>query len=611
MTKRYLVTSVWVLCALFIGSSIARGQGPNVNDTRLLSQPAISKSNIAFIYAGDVWVADLDGRNARRLTASEGGKANPAFSPDGSLIAFSAQYDGNVDVYTVPTSGGVPTRLTWHPGVDMVQGFTPDGSAVLFTSPRSVFSNRHTQLFTVPVKGGLEQQLPIPYASKATYSPDGSHIAYNPLYEAFNEWKHYRGGTNSVIWLYNVADHSVEKVPQPEGRCNDVDAMWIGDAIYFRSDRNGEFNLFSYDLKTKAIKQLTTHADFPVMKASSGGGQIIYEQAGYLHVFDPKTAHSNKLTIGVAADLVETRARYVKGNQYIRNASISPTGARVAVEFRGEIVTVPSEKGDPRNLTNTPGANERSPAWSPDGKSIAYFSDESGEYQLVVREQDGKGEPQKFKLDGAGFYDDPVWSPDSEKVAFTDNSFSLYWFNVKSGACKKVASQYMYTPEGVNGASVYHSWSPDSNWIAYTLSGKADIQSVYVYSLAQDKSYPVTDGLTEVSEPVFDQSGKYLYFFGSTDAGPLKEWFAQSNEDMRLSRSIYLAVLRKGVPSPLAKESDEEKGMAKDEKPAEAPKAPDAQKAPEAGKAAEAFSIDLDGLVDHILAIPIHPGDYS
>jgi tricorn protease len=600
MKSKLPAKMILAVCAFFIYPLIAAAQGVNINDTRLLSQPAISGSNIAFIYAGDLWVAGLDGKNVRRLTTDESAEFNPAFSPDGKLIAFSAQYDGNIDVYVVPVAGGVPTRLTWHPGADIVQGFTPDGSAILFTSARAVFSDRHAQLFTVPVSGGLEQQLPIPYAWKATYSPDGKRIAYNPLFEAFGEWKHYRGGTASVIWLFSVSDYSVEKIPQPEGRCNDVDPMWVGDTIYFRSDRNGEFNLFSYDLRSKAIKQLTDHSDFPILNARAGGGKIIYEQAGYLHVFGLQSMKSDKLTVGVSADLVETRPRYVKGVRYIRDVSLSPTGARAAFEFRGEIVTVPAEKGDARNLTNTPGVNERSPAWSPDGKFIAYFSDESGEYALHIRPQDGKGEVRKFKMEGAGFYEDPVWSPDSRKIAFNDNSQSLYWLDVETGACKRVGSQYLYAPVGVNGSTaVYHTWSPDSNWIAYTLSGKADIQSVYVYSLAQDKSFPVTDGLTEVSEPVFDQGGKYLYFFGSTDAGPVKEWFAQSNADMRLTESIYLVVLRKGAPSPLAKESDEEKGVQKEEKPPETPKTP------------EPFAVDFDGLGDRILALPIPAGLYT
>jgi tricorn protease len=441
--NRFLRASL-VLLMLSGLALIASAQGVDINDTRLLSQPAVSKDHVAFIYAGDLWVSALDGKNIKRLTADEGQQTSPAFSPDGSLIAFTAQYDGNPDVYIVPVTGGVPTRLTWHPGPDIVQGFTPDGSAVLFTSPRAVFTGRYSQLFTVPVKGGIEEPLKLPNASKATYSTDGSRLAYNPLSEAFTQWKHYRGGLNSTIWLYKFSDHSAEKLPQPESRANDVDPMWIGDTIYFRSDRNGEFNLFSYNLKSKAIKQLTDHRDFPVMGASAGAGQIVYEQAGYLHIFDPKSSRSSKLTIGVSADLVETRARFVKGVRYIRDASISPTGARAVFEFRGEILTVPAEKGDSRNLTNTTGANERSPIWSPDGKSIAYFSDESGEYELHIRNQDGKGDVRKIKVAGAGFYDVPAWSPDSQKISYADNSWSLFWLDLKTGATKKIASEYQY-----------------------------------------------------------------------------------------------------------------------------------------------------------------------
>ena len=576
---------------------VAGANGVDINDTRLLSQPAISKDHVAFIYAGDLWVADLSGKNVKRLTADEGLQSNPAFSPDGSLIAFTAQYDGNPDVYIVPVAGGVPTRLTWHPGPDIVQGFTPDGSAVLFTSPRAVFTGRYSQLFTVPVKGGIEEPLKLPNASKAIYSPDGSRLAYNPLSEAFTQWKHYRGGLTSTIWLYKFNDNSAEKLPQPEGRANDVDPMWIGDTIYFRSDRNGEFNLFSYNLKSKAIKQLTDHKDFPVMGASSGGGEIVYEQAGYLHTFDPKSSRSTRLTIGVSADLVETRARFAKGARYIRDASISPTGARAVFEFRGEIVTVPAEKGDSRNLTNTTGVNERSPVWSPDGKSIAYFSDESGEYELHIRSQDGKGEVRKIKVTGAGFYDVPEWSPDSQKISYADNSWSLFWLDLKTGASKKIASEYQYGPS--RAKTIHHVWSPDSKWIAYTLNTKAYIQAVHAYSIEKDKSFQITDGLSEVSEPVFDESGKYLYFFGSTDAGPVKDWFAMSNADMRVTQSLYLAVLRNNLPNPLAKESDEEKGVQKEEKPKEPPKT-----------APEPFSIDFEGIENRILAIALPPGNY-
>jgi tricorn protease len=571
----------------------------DVNDTKLLSQPAISKSHIAFIYAGDLWVADTEGKGVRRLTTDDGVESNPAFSPDGNLIAFSAQYEGNTDVYIVPVAGGVPTRLTWHPGPDVVQDFTADGSAVLFTSPRAVHTGRYTQLFKVSAKGDSpEEQLKIPNASKAAYSPDGARIAYNPLYEAFGQWKNYRGGTVSTISLFRLSDNSVEKIPQPEGRANDADPMWIGDTVYFRSDRNGEFNLFSYDNKSKAIRQLTSLTDFPIVSASAGGGRIIYEQAGHLHIFDPARGRSQRLVIAVTADLVETRPRYVKGARYIRSASISPSGARVVFDFRGEIVTVPAEKGDPRNLTNTVGVHERFPVWSPDGKNIAYFSDESGEYELHIRSQDGKGDVRKFKLSGAGFYDTLMWSPDGRKVSYADNSWSLYWLDTSTGTSKKIGSEYLYGP--ARSRTIAHVWSPDSKWIAYTLNTKTYIQTVSAYSIETDKSFPITDGLSEVSEPVFDPSGKYLYFFGSTDAGPVKQWFDMSNADMRLTRSLYLAVLRKDLPNPLARESDEEKGVAKEDRPKEPSPA---EKEP--------FSIDFDGFNNRIVAFPLPTGEYS
>ncbi len=593
-------TRIFLKCILILtlcAGASAVVQGVDVHDTKLLAQPAVTQNHIAFVYAGDVWVAGRDGKNVRRMTADEGVESNPAFSPDGKLLAFSAQYEGNTDVYVVPVDGGVPRRLTWHPGPDIVQGFTPDGASILFTSPRAVFTSRYNQLFTVPVKGGPEQALVIPHATQGTYSPDGSRLAYNPLYQAFTQWKNYRGGTVSTISIFRFSDNSVEKIPQPAGRCNDTDPMWIGNTIHFRSDRNGEFNLFSYDTRSKAVRQLTTHADFPILNASAGDGQIIYEQAGHLHLFDPGRGRSTKLTIGVAADLAETRPRYAKGFRFLRGASLSPTGARAALEFRGEIVTVPAEKGDPRYLTETPGVHERSPAWSPDGKSVAYFSDESGEYELRVANQDGKGEIRKLKLNGAGFYDNPKWSPDGRKLAYADNSWSLYWIDLETGAAKKIGSEYLYGPS--RAQTIQHNWSPDSKWIAYTLNTAAYIQTVYAYSLEQDKSFAITDGLSEVSEPVFDAAGKYLYFFGSTDAGPVKHWFDMSNADMRLTRSLYLAVLRKNIPSPLARESDEEKIAPREEKPKEAK------------PAEEPFSIDFDGIQFRILALPLPAGEYS
>jgi len=599
----------WVVSSLLISilGMAAAAYGVDTKDTRLLQQPAISKAHVAFFYDSDLWIANIDGSAPRRLTTAKGEESNATYSPDGTLIAFSANYDGNTDVYVMPVQGGVPKRLTWHPGSDVVLDFTPDGKAVLFRSARQVFTTRFTQLFTVPIEGGFPENLKIPNASKATFSPDGSRIAYTPLGERFNQWKNYRGGTVTRIWIYNVGDHAVVQIPQPKGRCNDTDPMWLGNKIYFRSDRGGEFNLFSYDVRSKSVKQLTQHADFPIVNASADDSKIIYEQAGYLHVFDPSRTRSSKLTVGVAAELLETRPRYVKkpaapagpfgggpgGNPYIRNADVSPTGARAVFEFRGEIITVPAEKGDPRNLTQTAGVHERSPVWSPDGKQIAYFSDASGEYELHIQNRDAKGEVKKYKVIGNGFYDSPGWSPDGKKIAYVDNSKSLHWIDLESGVAKKIGQEV--DPRG----DVQFNWSHDSKWLTYTLNTKTYFRRVYVYKLDEDKSHCITDGLSDVSSPVFDPSGKYLYFLASTDAGPVRQWFDMSKADMEMTSSIYLAVLRDDLPNPLFKESDEEGAPEK--------KQPEQNKSEEP----EPLIIDFEGLNERIVDIPLPARAYS
>jgi tricorn protease len=569
----------------------------DVTDTRLLAQPAVSATHVAFIYAADLWVARLDGTGVRRLTTDDGQESNPAFSPDGKLIAFSAQYEGNTDVYIVPVEGGVPTRLTWHPGADLVQAFTTDGTAVLFTSGRAVFTNRYTQLFRVPITGGVEELVPIPNVAEAVEGP-GGRIAYNPIAGRYQQWKEYRGGTVSRIWIYDPVGRELDKVPQPPTRSNDADPMWIGSTVYFRSDRSGEFNIFSFDPRTKSVKQVTTFSDFPILSASAGGGKVVFEQAGYLHLFDPSNSRTTRLKIGVTADLPETRPRFATGARWIRNATLSPTGVRAAFEYRGEIVTVPAEKGDPRNLTMTPNWQERSPAWSPDGTQVAYFSDEGGEYALRIAGQDGKTPVRTIKVAGNGFYDDLAWSPDGKKVSYVDNSQSLYWLDLESGSATRVDGNHVYTPAGMPA----HAWSPDSKWIAYAVNLQPLVTAVHLYSLDARKSTQITDGLGDVADPVFDRSGKYLYFFGSTDAGPAVDWFAQSNNDMQFSRNVYLVVLRSDLPSPLARESDEEKPSAAT---ASAPGGRgDAARPP----APEPVRIDFDGVQYRILGMPIQAG---
>lgn len=607
-----------VTLALLVGGALSISafslRAQSTTDTRLLSQPAVSGTHVAFAYAGDLWSSKLDGSDVRRLTTADGDEGSPVFSPDGSMIAFTGNYDGNQDVYVIPVGGGSPRRLTYHPGADVAQAFTPDGKRVLFTSGRNAFTGAHSQLYTVSIDGGAEDRLPIPNAYQATYSPDGKRIAYNALPPAFLQWKHYRGGRNSVISLFTSGSNTVEKIPQPASRSNDIDAMWVGDVVYFRSDRDGEFNLYAYDTKTKQVRALTKYADFPVLGAAAGGGKIVFEQAGWLHVMDVGSTQAKKLAIGVAADLREVRPRWARGPQYIRNLDISPTGARAVLEFRGEIVTVPAEKGDVRNLTNSAGANDRSPAWSPDGARIAWFSDEGGEYQLHIASQDGKGEHKTYKPAGNGFYDRPRWSPDGARIAYLDNSQSIYVIDLKSGIAKRVGGNRVYTPQVL----VSYSWSPDSKWLAYSVGTQALTTSALVYNVDDDNSQRITDGLSAVAEPVFDRSGKYLYLLGSTDAGPTLDWFAQSNTSIPTTRSIYAVVLRKDLPNPFGRESDEEKAAAA-MAPATPPAAAAAAAQPVAPPAAPAAArtppaatrIDFDGLEQRIVAFPVGAADIS
>lgn len=580
----------------------------NTRDTRLMTQPAISQHHIAFIYANDLWIASRDGTQPRRLTVDEGIESFPAFSPDGSLIAFSAQYDGNTDVFIVPVEGGVPKRLTWHPSPDYVRGFTPDGQHVLFASGRSVHTNRYQQFFKISISGGFPEKLPVPNGWTASFSPDGEYLAYTPIPGRYRVWKNYRGGTVATIWIMNLSDYAVEKIPQPAGRCNDTDPMWIGDLIYFRSDRNGEFNLFSYDVQDHSITQHTEFADFPVITASMGSGTIIFEQAGYLHTFDPASNTTERLHIPIATDLLELRPRYVSGNNYLRSIEISPTGKRVVIDYRGEIITVPAEKGDPRNLTETPGAHEKYPAWSPDGKWIAYFSDASGEYTLNIAPQDGSESARSISLNGTGFYAYPHWSPDSRKIAFVDNGRNLYFADPATGMIKKVDADEMYVPGAFR--DLFGNWSADSKWIAYTKVTETLYKRIYLYSVDEGKSYPLTDGMSDASSPVFDPDGKYICFLASTDAGPVVNWFDQSNIDMVMTSNIYLATLNPEEPSPFARQSDEETVEDSKDKASEKPSSRGKKKvkAPEAP--AQPF-VTVSGIRNRIVPFPVDAGNYS
>jgi tricorn protease len=607
--KRLTISTI--ILFLFLCILPKNSLGIDTKNTRMMSQPAISDSHIAFIYAEDLWVANIDGTQPRRLTVDKGIESNPCFSPDGKIIAFNGQYEGNTDVYSIPVEGGVPVRLTWNPGVDLVRGFTPDGNNILFASQRFSFTNRYFQLYTVGLKGGFPKKLLIPNAWSACYSPDSKYMVYTPISPAYQQWKNYRGGRISTLWICSLTDYSVVKISQPKEGCNDSEPLWVGDKIYFLSDRNGEFNLFSYRVETKEVNQLTFFKEFPITRASAANDKIIFEQEGYLHIYDTKLNVENKLAVGIAADLIELRPRFVQGADYIRSTDISPTGSRVVFDFRGDIITLPSEKGDARNLTLTTNVHEKYPSWSPDGKTIAYFSDASGEYMLHLKQQDGKGEPKIYKLSGTGFYAYPKWSPDSKKICYVDNGRNLYVIDIMTGIINKIDSDDIYAPNPFR--DIFSDWSSDSKWISYTKLKGTNFKIVNLYSIDQQITFPVTEGLSEVSDPKFDPTGKYLYFFASTDAGPVVNWFDLSSEDMRMTNSIYLVTLRKDIISPLAKENDEEIAKSEKtepEKPLEKNKKATKSTTPAKTKS-EVLKIDTNGLQDRIINLPVAAGNYS
>ncbi|MGH9799407.1 MAG: S41 family peptidase, partial [Blastocatellia bacterium] len=447
------------------------------SEATLFQKPAVNQTQIVFVYAGDLWSVPRGGGDAKRLTTGVGTETDPIFSPDGMQIAFTGEYDGNTDAYVVAASGGVPKRLTYHPSGDVVAGWTPDGKRVLFNSSRNSYAG-FVRLFTIGLEGGLPEEVPLPSGERGSYSADGSHIAYEPLNQWQPEWKRYHGGQQDVIWIAKLSDSSIEKLPRKGA--NDRYPMWVGDKIYFLSDRDERYALYSYDVKSKRVDLLVKDSVFDIKSASAWSGDakssavIAYEQFGTIHLFDLKTNKAQKVNIRVAADQLAVRSRFEKVGARISNSHISPTGARAVFEARGEILTVPAEKGDPRNLTNTPGVMEREPTWSPDGKWIAYFSEESGEYALHLRDQKGEGEVKKIALPPT-FYSSPTWSPDSKKIAFHDKRLNLWYLDVEKGAPVKVDTNYYDHPE----RSFDPSWSPDSRWIIYTRRLKSQLHALF------------------------------------------------------------------------------------------------------------------------------------
>src|SRR2546429_35309 len=583
-------------------SGIVTAQG-----TRLLRHPTVSRDSVAFEYAGDLWVVSRSGGQARRLTSTIGAELDPYFSPDGSQIAFTSTVAGNTDVYVVPTAGGDPKRLTYHPGIDRVRGWTPDGRRVIFASVRtSAPQQSYFRLWTVALDGGLPEPLPMPRAFSASYSPDGRRIAYEEITTAFvpewyeaSMWRHYRGGRTHPISVMNLTDYSVEKLPWTNS--NDPLPMWLGNTIYFLSDRDHTVNLFAYSGDTKQVKQLTRYDDFDIMTASAGADAIVYEQAGYIYLVDAGTGKPQRLNIEVKGDLPWARPQFKKVVSMIRSATLSPTGVRAAFEARGEIFTVPSEKGDYRNLTQSSSAHDRSPVWSPDGSQLAWLSDASGEYQLMLGEPLGITTPRAIALPSTAFFSFPAWSPDGTQILLQDNHRSLWMIEVAGGKGAKIDTDNY--PDPVRSFDA--TWSPDSKWVAYSNNLPSHLRAIFIYSLAEKKNHQVTDGLADSISPAFDAGGKYLYFMASTNYGPSTGWLEMSSIDRPVRRAIYLAVLGANDPSPLLPETGDDPPN-----PPPPTEAVPPQPTPAAPRAVN-VRLDFDRIGQRIISVNIPAGDYG
>jgi tricorn protease len=593
------------LLAVIVTAVIAPPALAVPDEARLLRFPATHGDKIVFGYAGDLYTVAATGGTARRLTSHPGYEMFPRFSPDGTKIAFTAQYDGNTEVFVVPAGGGEPTRLTYTATLgrdevsdrmgpnNIVMGWTPDGKNVLFRSRMRSFNDFIGQLFTVSADGGMPEPLPLPRGGFASYSPDGKQLAYNRVFREFRTWKRYRGGMADDVWLHDFESKKTERLT--DDPASDIIPMWAGGRIYFLSDRGTEkrFNLYSVDPKTKETTRHTDFTEFDCKFPSAGDTAIVFENGGYIYRFDLKTRKAEKVPVRILDDRLGARGALIDVSHNVAQYEISHDGKRALFAARGDVFTVPAKDGITRNLTHTPGVHERNAQFSPDGKKVAFVSDATGEDEIHVGPVDGS-EPAKPVTSGADTYKYEIaWSPDSKKILWSDKKLRLQFVDVET---KKVTL--------VNQAKAWEirdfTWSPDSKWVAYARQETDVLSKVYLYSIEGDKTYPVTDGWYEANSPAFSADGKYLFFVSARDFNPV---YGQTefNHTYRDMSRIYLVTLAKATPNPLRPKLDDEP----DEKPDPKPKEKD-----KADAGVPQVKVDVDGLGGRIVVLPVQPANY-
>ena len=569
--------------------------------TRLLRFPDVHGDTVAFVYAGDIYVADTAGGTARRLTSHSGRELFPKFSPDGSKIAFSAEYNGTRQVFVMPTAGGDPRQLTWYNDVGVmpprggydyrVLDWTPDGEHILVRANRLPWGVRMGRHYLVPANGGDERALAVPEGGGGMFSPDGQRLVYTPMDREFRTWKRHRGGRAQDVWVYDLAAETSRQLT--DDRATDNQPVWVGDDIFFTSDRDYTLNLYRH-VDGGPPERVTRHEDFDVLWPSAGPGAIVYENGGYVYRFDPSTGESERLDIVVAGDRPARMPKIVEAADFVQSADLSPDGKRAVFSARGEVFTVPAEHGPIRNITRSPAAREIDATWSPDGSQVAYLSDASGEYEIWVRSQLGDGEPRRVTTDGGIWRFPPVWSPDGTRLAFGDKRQRL---NVVDAASGRVS---VIDRSAQNDITTY-SWSPDSRFLAYSKVNEATFASIWVHSFADGENRQLTGDMTDDAEPVFDPQGRYLYFLSSRDQD-LDFSSIEFNYLVTDSVRVYAAQLNGDAPA-LGRPKSDEAGTGGDA---------DGDPADEPGSDAPPdVSIDYAGFEARVVALQDAGGDYD
>jgi len=603
-----------LLSFLFIALLLA-GVSYASQEARVLRFPTVFKDQIVFSHAGDLYTVSARGGVARKLTSHQGFELFARFSPDGKYIAFTGEYDGNREVYLMPSQGGIPKRLTYTPTLgrdfvwdrmgpnNIVMTWKNDGKHIVFRSRMIEWNDFNGQLFLASMEGELPEQLPLPRGGFCSFSPDDKKLAYNRVFREFRTWKRYRGGMADDIWIYDFETKKLENMTNHPAQ--DIIPMWKGDRIYFLSDRdeNKKMNLFVHDLGTKETRKLTGFTDFDIKFPSLGPESIVFENGGYIYCFDLEKEEALKVPISISADMTTSRSRIVKVNEMITNYEIAPDGNRALFGARGDIFTLPVKHGNTRNLTDTSDVHERGSKWSPDGQWIAYISDATGEDEIYIMKQDGSEKPVQLTT-GADTYKYQIyWSPDSKKILWSDRLFRLNYVDIQTKKVVEVARTDVWEIR-------QYAWSPDSNWIAYTKPEEMSMPKIYLYDCKNQKTHEVTDGWYSSYSPAFDSEGRYLFFVSDRDFIPYysrTEW----NHAYLSMAKVYMVTLSRDIKSPFEPRSDEVAIKKEEEKKEEKPatkKKTSKEETPKEEK--KLVKVDPDGLKDRIIALPIQVANY-